>query len=251
MPGTWEVEIQLPSGEEAREASEIEALTPAVLSVFGHDVLVEGFRTSDATVIRYVLPPGISETHPPSLAANGLVIGRGRAERVAADAPTEVSFDPTPFGSAISVRFDGLLGVVPNQSEVELSLTLQPHDVPSFTTSDALPQQQGLEWNITTADTAAPKVSDVSWMREGVDRTTIRITVAGTWIPSAGSKPRVVSNGVELFVTSVINYDATPDRGDETVVVAELPDGALPRNLTMDIMGASQSLGFAELTLEP
>ncbi|MBA4179438.1 MAG: hypothetical protein C0506_02520 [Anaerolinea sp.] len=248
IPGNWALDVRSPQGEDARAASRMEAFLPAEIELAGRRVVIEAYRTSAATVVRYTLPAGVVELRPPVLKAGAQTLEPLRAERISERAPAEVWFEATQFGLPITVVFTGLQGPSDGTANSRVDIALGPFEPPPSRAPDAPSEQLPLAWRITGP--GGPVLKRVEWHRDLLG-TTILVTVEGIWSPEPGRKPQVLGDGKALFVRGVGLSPAQSGRGDETNIEADLPGDTVPRMLTIILGGASTTAAPTEVTLRP
>jgi len=241
LPGHWQIELVRPDGKDADAISELTALQPGVVEAAGERIIVEAFRTSAATIVRYSVPVTIVEgSQPPNVSADGRRLEPKRS--IQREAEREFWFDASPGGASISVAFPSLLVSDAAGSDAILSLELGQ---PGAENSDA--EATTLAWSRSDSS----NVGIVSVVRHrDPEKVTIRVLVEGLWSPALGTRPEVIADGKLLFVNGVGNYPAMAG-GAQTSIEAVLPDGSTPRSLVVKLLGGNSKEVSAEVSLHP
>jgi hypothetical protein len=243
VTGTWQLTLLLPPDSEWPAINRLESLRPQAVSVEGRDVLVEAFRTSSETILRYQLGTGLVQIAAPVLVAkDGTSFFPLRSETQGTE--NLAWFEATPFGSPFVVQFKSLL-VNRSSGGIILDLRLSGLGVKQIDNAEVGIEQTPVNWD-HAGDAAAQVVSVV--MHKDPDRTSIRVVIEGTWNPLLGGKPRMLADSRELFVGGVGNYFTST--GPQTALQATLPGGSLPERLVI-VFGDSAREVSAQVTLVP
>ena len=243
VTGTWQLTLLLPPDSDWAVINRVEALRPQAVSVEGQDVLVEAFRTSSETVLRYQLATGLVQIAAPVLLAkDGTSLVALRSETQGTD--YFAWFEATPSGSPVVVQFKSLL-VSRASGGVVLDLRLSGLGVKEIENAEVGIEKTPVNWD--HAGAASAQVVSVA-LHKNPDRTSIRVVIEGTWNPLLGGKPRLLADSRELFVGGVGNHFTST--GPQTDIQATLPDGALPERLVV-VFGESARELSAQVTLDP
>lgn len=244
VSGTWVLEVKVPRGDAARAAARVDALEPVVVEIAGQQVTLAAYRTSAATVLHYELPPGLLEGRPPMLRVGKEELA---ARRMESDGRArEAWFDATPDNGPLTVVLDGLASASGGEATVQLAI--EPFVPPAATGAGEETVELALTWKVETP--GGPAVREVTWHRD-LSGTTILVLVDGIWDPEIGGKPAVFADGASLFVRGAGYYLASGERGDRSMVEADLPGGQVPRNLIVVLAGAASPIPPVEVVLRP
>lgn len=241
--GSWEMSLQLPTGDAADAATSLEALQPAVAVLGGTNVLFEAFRTTAATIVRYEQPTSMLTFRPPTLEVGSRAFEATRSEQQGTH--RVLWFEATDPGAPMSLTFADIYEPGAGQSTFTISIDAFTAPSPSETETIEIP----LQWQ-STQPGGPPAIDALIWRRDALG-TTLRILVPGIWDPGPTSRPRMIGDGAELRIAGAGTYPPHGTRGAQSSVEAELPDGRVPRTLTVTLVGASAPSGPVRVTLHP
>lgn len=256
VEGRWAFELEIPDDLPSKNSVQPENLHPVEdVEVHGMPLEISGQRTGVSTIIRFHLPPGVYPTDQISLTAGGEPIDAleagGSGDPDGEGLSMEARFNPTSPGEHVTFRLDGLT-VADLGTGTEFSITLEPFDIPA-----SIGRHPFDAWH---SDDAIVKDVELNVFRHNPPRPApdvrLRIIIEGLWEPRGGDSPKAVADGEPLAVLGVGWYPATSDRGDESSVAIQLPEGApdeivIPGEITVTIPGQPRQLPPVEVTLVP
>jgi hypothetical protein len=245
--GPWSFQVLVPFGSDARAAAALEAFAPASARAGVDSLIIEGFRTETATVLRYRVPPAVVENGAPSLKTGGTTVLQSlRSQQTGRE--REVWFAATPAGSPITAVFNRLLvsDASGTDATIELEITGSGPQISGGPGSDS--ESRALTWEQT--DASGIRIASIVRYRD-LRGVTMRVVVDGLWNPELAGKPLVIADGHELFVRGLGNYPAIAT-GPQTDISVDVPDGVIPKQLTVRLMGKpSVVLSALEVPLTP
>jgi hypothetical protein len=241
VAGNWELAVELPPRAQWDAVRKVESLQPATIDIEGQTILVEAFRTSGATVLRYQLGLGIVQMKGPALkTTKGATVHADRSESRGAE--YFAWFEATSFGSPLIVQFESLLVT---STTASTHFVLELTGLGETVVLDADDEWAPVVW--TYVGGAPVKVATVKRYIEA-EGSSIYILLDGLWNPGLSGYPRVLADSEELRITGVGNY-SNPD-GFQTDVSAALTGPSLPRRLDV-IFGADARSVSAQAELRP
>jgi len=249
VAGPWQLSLTAPTGSAARDAMRVETLAPAKVVVDEHEIIVEGLRTPASTVIRYQLPPGLSEVRPPTVKALGASLALVRSSPMSRAGSIELWFEPSQFGSSLSVTFEDLRAAPASDQLFEFRATIEPWESPGGESAIRGRQDHGLRWS-STVHPNGYDIQSVVWHRDAFGPTLL-VAINGLWDTNMAAKSEVLVNGQALLVRGAVTYPAFGERGDFTTIEAVVSPGLVFRDLLVRASGSTGRVASQEITLTP
>lgn len=241
--GTWDLTIEAPVGAEANEARAVEALEPVVVEIAGQDVVVMAFKTHDATIVHYVLPPGVESDSAPKLRAGDTPLEPLRREQRGRPGVTEVWYAPAG-DEPLVLLFDSLSETLADANTWSVTIGLEVFDLPEPAGSEESRfSENEVGWEVRSRS-GGPEVLDVLW-RGFEDDIRLAITFDGSWRPGP-TRPVVLGDGEPMRVSSAGTMGTHSD-----IVVRLDPSEPPPRELTIRSTYEVQPLPPVEVVLQP